>query len=156
MSRSHPDPTALLDTLKFDHDLTRQAIDKFDHLFFGIRSWAISIEAALVAFSLTVQKPVVLVVAIAPSLLFWVLELMYKGFQVECIKHSRDLEHRIDAALRECEAAEEGYIYGFGHLIRSPRFRNIVRGLVKYREILLFYVGLLFVPLLGLLLFALT
>jgi hypothetical protein len=63
-----------IDLLKLEYEVSRSLIDKLDSRLFIVRNWAITTTGAIVALSLTVDQPRVLIVGAVAALFFAYLE----------------------------------------------------------------------------------
>jgi hypothetical protein len=144
------DQVRVLELLKLDHEVVRSVIDKFDSQIFTIRNWAVTMTGAIAALAITVEEPLVLLVGLAPPIFFAFLELRYKSYCDEAISRGHYLEERIQRVALEGKMPEPDYQFGMRGQIHRPQLRRMARRLIKGRVTPVFYGGLLFIVLAGL------
>lgn len=148
----------LIDALKQDYESTLSFIDKCDDHMFKIKNWALVTTSAVIAFSISRDEDLVVLVNLVLIVAFMYLELIYKSFQDTAIQHTTDIAERIDAHLAgraEGELLLE-YKFGFGRKLQYPSLR-LVGGVVrnKYRRHIVNFYGLIALFSLGALLIGL-
>jgi len=67
--------------LKFELDTLQQGIRTYDSILFIIKGWAITIFSAVILFSAQVEKPIYLLLCVMSTLLFWLLDSVFKAIQ---------------------------------------------------------------------------
>lgn len=67
--------------LKFELDTLQQGIRNYDSILFVIKGWAITIFSAVILFSAQVEKPIYLLLCVISTLLFWLLDGVFKAIQ---------------------------------------------------------------------------
>jgi len=147
------DQDRTIDLLKFDYQVARSLIDKFENHVFIVRNWAITTTGATVAISLSADQRLVLVVGLVPPTFFGLLELIYQCWTWEAVEYSRDIEDRLHQVAIENHALDDDYKFGVRRWIRRPGLGRMAQMFFRRREILIFYVGLLLVPVVGLLIY---
>jgi hypothetical protein len=140
------DQDQIIDLLKFDYQVARSLIDKFENHIFVVRNWAVTTTGAIVAISLTADQRIVLVVGLVPPLFFGLLELIYQCWTWDAIVYSRYIEEQLHQVTVDKRALDDQYWFGVRGRISRPGLRRMVQIFFRRREILTFYVGLLLVP----------
>ncbi len=90
MSRDLIDYSMGVLSKEWDH--LQSHIARFDTIVFGIRAWAVSAFTGLLALSASQKLPVLMLLAILPVSLFWIMDGLHKGFQHNYIRRSREIE----------------------------------------------------------------
>jgi hypothetical protein len=139
-----------IELLKLDHEVVRTVIDKFDSQIFTIRNWAVTMTGAIAALAVTVEEPLVLLVGLAPPIFFAFLELRYKSYSDEAISRGHYLEEQIQRVALEGKMPDPGYQFGMRGQIHRPELRQMARRLIRGRATPVFYGGLVFIVLVGL------
>jgi len=67
--------------LKFELNSLQQGIRNYDSILFIIKGWAITMFSAVVLFSAQVEKPTYLILCVVSTLLFWMLDAVFKAIQ---------------------------------------------------------------------------
>lgn len=134
----------LIEALRLDYQDTQNFIDKCDDHMFKIKNWALVTTSAVIAYSISSDKEMIVVANIFLVLVFLYRELIHKSFQDSAIKHSTDLCERIDRAIQglEGDEPESNYQFGFGRRLLYPSLRQcwkILRNRNRW-HILSFYV----------------
>lgn len=130
--------------LTMDYESTCAFIDKCDEHMFKVKNWALITTSAVIAFSISSGKDLVVFsnLLLIPAFLY--MELIYKSFQESTIEHATDLAKRIDRSLSAGSDAGvlEGYQFGFGRKLLYPSLQQCASILVNpaRRHILNFYV----------------
>jgi len=114
-------------------------IDKCDSHMFKIKNWALITTSAIIAFSISRDKDLIVLVNLVLILAFMYLELIYKSFQDTAIEHTTDLAERIDNHLHNADQVEllKEYEFGFGRRLQYPSFRrvgNVLRNKQVFRK----------------------
>lgn len=141
-----------IEALHKDYETTLAFIDKCDDHMFKIKNWALITTSAVIAFSFSRDKELIVLVNLILIFAFIYLELIYKSFQDSAIEHTTDLSKRIDSYLHnpKQEKLIEGYKHGFGRKLHYPSIRQVFNVLTNekrahilnfYRLIALFSVG---------------
>ena len=110
------------------------------------QNWALITTSAVIAFSISREKDLIVLVNLVLILAFMYLELIYKSFQDTAIEHTTDLAERIDNYLHNADQDEliKEYKFGFGHKLQYPSLRqvgNILRN--KQRGYIINFYGLI-------------
>jgi hypothetical protein len=145
------DQDRTIDLLKFDYQVARSLIDKFENHVFIVRNWAITTTGAIVAISLSADQRLILVVGLVPPIFFGLLELIYQCWTWEAVEYSRDIEVRLHQVAIENRGLDDDYQFGVRRWIHRPGLGRMVQMFFRRREIPTFYVGLLLVPVVGVL-----
>ena len=143
-----------IDLLKLDYEVARSVVDKFDSQLFTIRNWAVTTTGAIAALAVTVEQPFVLLVGLAPPILFAFLELRYQIYCDDMIAHSHYLESQIHRVVLEGRTPDPDYQFGIRGRIQRPQLRRMARRFVTERVTLTFYGGLLLILIVGLAVYA--
>jgi hypothetical protein len=116
-----------IDALERDYESTLAFIDKCDDHMFKIKNWALITTSAVIAFSISRDKHLIVLVNLVLILAFIYLELIYKSFQDTAIDHTTDLAARIDKHLRGADQPEllDGYAFGFGRKLLYPSLHQV-------------------------------
>lgn len=144
------DEARTMDLLKLDYEAARAVVDKLDGQLFAVRNWAVTTTGAIAALSLSVERPLVLLAGLVPTVLFAVLELMYKGFHDEAIAKSKSVETQIQRIAMSRSALDPDYRFGIGGWIHRPGIRRMTWTFLNRREISTFYIGLILILLVAL------
>lgn len=132
-----------IETLKEDFSQTLGFIDKCDDHIFKIKNWALITSSAVIAYSISKEQHLIVLVNLILLLAFLYLELIYKSFQDTAIKHSSDISNRIDKYLAEPTTIDllDGYNHSFGRKLKNPSVKRVFSVLVvsKYWHIFNFY-----------------
>ena len=147
------DQDRTIDLLKFDYQVARSLIDKFENHVFVVRNWAVTTTGAIVAISLSADQRLVLLVGLVPPIFFGLIELIYQCWTWEAVIYSRDIEARLHRVAIENRAVGDDYEFGVRRWIHRPELGRMRRMLFRRREILTLYVGLLLVPIVGVLIY---
>lgn len=66
-------------------EIIQNIIDRMARCSFHLKEWTIVVESALLGLSVSIQKSLVLLIAIIPALIFWILDSYYlqqeRGFR---------------------------------------------------------------------------
>ena len=118
-----------IDALQKDYESTLRFIDKCDDHIFKIKNWALITTSAIIAFSISRDKDMIVLVNLVLILAFMYLELIYKSFQDTAIEHTTDLAERIDNHLQnpDEDALLEKYEFGFGRKLKYPSIPQVVK-----------------------------
>jgi hypothetical protein len=73
-------------------DYTQTHIGRFDTIIFSIRGWAVSAFTAMIAVATTQKIPSLMLLAILPTLLFWLVDALHKTFQRNFISRGNKIE----------------------------------------------------------------
>jgi hypothetical protein len=73
-------------------DQCEASISRFDTIAFGIRGWAVSVFTAILAASITLGHPSLILFAIPPTLLFWMVDSVNKAFQERFIRRVKKIQ----------------------------------------------------------------
>ena len=140
------EPTAVdraLTILTLDYVETGKTIGRIDSLFFSIKGWAVSLVSAVAALAITVDRPSLLVLGTAPTLIFWLIDSMYQEHQTACFNHSRRVETAIDDLVADVIDDQHEYLFGHGRNIGRPTWKKTSMLMFARYESLVFYVALL-------------
>jgi len=74
------------------YQLAQAKISSYDTISFQIKGWAITVWAAFIGFTRQMHPAESLLCTIAPIILFWSLDIMFKFFQEQFLKLSARLE----------------------------------------------------------------
>ena len=134
-----------IEALEKDYQSTLAFIDKCDDHMFKIKNWALVTTSAVVAFSITRDKDLLVLVNLGLILAFLYLELTYKLFQDSAIDHANDVAVRIDNHLNNVASGTpllSGYTFGFGRKLTYPSVSEIFKLALNpaRRHIINFYV----------------
>lgn len=133
-----------IEALQKDYESTLSFIDKCDDHMFKIKNWALITTSAIIAFSISRDQDLIVLVNPVLILAFMYLELIYKSFQDTAIEHTTDLAQRIDNHLHNADQNEllKEYRFGFGRKLKYPSLRQVGSILLnnQRRHILNFYV----------------
>lgn len=91
------------DLTKAEFALTQQQMDKYDNLLAQIKTWTITLWAALSGWSFQSQMKTILLLSILITLVFWFLDALNKNFR-QSYKKRRD---EIAVALRAYFATDQ-------------------------------------------------
>ena len=124
MGSEHMEP---IEALQKDYESTLSFIDKCDDHMFKIKNWALITTSAIIAFSISRDKDLIVLVNLVLILAFMYLELIYKSFQDTAIDHTTDLAERIDNHLHNPDQDEllKEYEFGYGRKLKYPSFRQV-------------------------------
>lgn len=75
--------------LKSELQLTQDQMDKYDKLMAKIKTWAITLWAAVLGWSFQVKRKEIILLAIFAALIFWILDAVNKNFRQD-YKKRRD------------------------------------------------------------------
>ena len=92
--------------LKQERDHCETAIGRYDTIVFGIRGWAVTVFAGVLGASVSLRHPSLIFLAIAPTLLFWIVEVLNKSFQALFIKRVRQIEAHLRSKEFETDIQE--------------------------------------------------
>jgi hypothetical protein len=90
-----------IDRVLRDYYHVQSAIEKIDERTMTIKAWSITFSMAGVAFALEKQIPVVLLLSAASAMLFWVIDVYWKGFQAAFYFQTSKIEHWFRGDFRE-------------------------------------------------------
>ncbi|NOZ90740.1 MAG: hypothetical protein GXO60_05605 [Epsilonproteobacteria bacterium] len=76
-----------------EFELLNSIIKDLDTRIFQIKSWSISIFSAIIGLSILNNKPILLFIPLITSLLFWVIEGLYKMYQKIFIERLLEIEN---------------------------------------------------------------
>lgn len=135
-----------IEALEKDYESTLGFIDKCDEHMFKIKNWALITTSTVIAFSISRDKDLIVLVNLVLILAFLYLELIYKSFQDIAIEHTTDLAERIDKHLGKTGADEliKDYKFGFGRKLQYPSLQRVAKIFRnKYRRHILNFYGLI-------------
>jgi hypothetical protein len=92
--------------LKQEWEQCDAGIRQYDTLVFGIRGWAIAVFAALLTASVTLKRPSLMLFAIAPTFLLWVVEAVNKHIQKTFILRVERIEKYLSSSDFEMDVEE--------------------------------------------------
>jgi uncharacterized membrane protein len=81
-----------LSVLMKEWDYCQTHIGRFDTIIFGIRGWAVSAFTAVLAVSVTQKLPILMLFAVIPITLFWIIDAVNKNFQRRFSLRTREIE----------------------------------------------------------------
>jgi hypothetical protein len=81
-----------IEILVKEWDAIQGAIGRFDTLAFNIKGWAISLFTAVLVVSATQRVPELMILAILPLMMFWLIDALYKSFQRRYIIRGTEIE----------------------------------------------------------------
>lgn len=133
-----------IEILKSDYESTLAFIDKCDDHMFKIKNWALITTSAVIAFAVSRDKDLLVLVNLGLVFAFLYLELIYKFFQDSAIAHANDVAERVDRYFCSSDdvAIKTNYSFGFGRGLEYPEVKAIFQ-LAKSksrRHIIHFYV----------------
>jgi len=64
----------------------------FDTITFSVRGWAVSAFTAMLAVSASQKLPNLMLLAILPVVMFWLVDALYKSFQRNFMRRGREIE----------------------------------------------------------------
>ena len=132
-----------IDILREDFAQTVAFIDKCDDHIFKIKNWALLTSSAVIAFSISQNRPVIALANLALLIAFIYLELIYKSFQDTAIQHTTDISQRIDNFLVDTSVADllDGYNHSYGRKLQYPSVCRVfsILGNLNRWHILNFY-----------------
>jgi hypothetical protein len=96
-----------LEILLKEWDQCQIGIARFDTLLFNIRTWSISIFSAILAGSISLNRPHLMLVALAPTMLFWLVDAHNKRFQRVFIDRYRQIEDYLSSERFIADAASQ-------------------------------------------------
>jgi len=136
----------LIEAVMADYESTLGFIDKCDDHMFKIKNWALVTTSAVIAFSISRDQDLIVLVNLVLIPAFMYLEVIYKSFQDAAIQHSTDLAQRMDMHLT---GESDGpllidYKFGFGRKLQYPSLKQICKVLRnKYRWHIVIFYGLI-------------
>ncbi|MBV8278997.1 MAG: hypothetical protein JO170_27560 [Verrucomicrobia bacterium] len=92
--------------LKQEWDHCENAIARYDTIVFGIRGWAVTVFSAMLAASISLRHPQLILLAICPTVLFWIVEAVNKSFQELFIERVQEIETYLRSTVFENGVAE--------------------------------------------------
>ncbi len=116
-----------IEILKCDYESTLAFIDKCDDHMFKIKNWALITTSAVIAFAISRDKDLLVLVNLGLAFAFLYLELIYKLFQDSAIAHANDAAERIDQYLLDASKTTltTSYTFGFGRGLEYPDVKAI-------------------------------
>lgn len=81
-----------IETVFKEWDFIQSHIGRFDTLAFNVKGWSISVFAALLAISVSQKIPSLILLAIIPIILLWIVDALFKSFQRRYILRGREIE----------------------------------------------------------------
>ncbi len=128
------DPKKAEELLRLDYDKTLAFIDKADGQLWFIRNWALTANAAIIAFGVSAGSWAVILAALVLVVGFFGLELIVKSFHEDAIGQSYRLEELlVKAAKGPLDLTD--YEFGIGHTIKEPKFGRMVALACKPRAV---------------------
>jgi hypothetical protein len=73
-------------------DYIQSHIGRYDTIIFNIRSWAVSAFTAMLAVSASQKLPALMLLAILPMLMFWLIDALHKSFQRHFMRRGGEIE----------------------------------------------------------------
>lgn len=132
----------VLEFIKLDYEASHARVGHHDDQRFQVRSWAVTTAGAIVAVSLSLGRPQVILPALFTTLFFLLSELVILSFRVAYVGRCRDLEKLIREYLAGSHSILADYKFSPTAASRHLSWRLVVRMLVIRWEILIFYLGL--------------
>lgn len=144
-----------LEILLKEWDYAQSHIGRFDTIIFSIRSWAVSAFTAMLAVAATQGKPALMLLAIIPTMMFWLIEAFHKSFQRLYILRTREIEYYLASeTFRQDAAAQTAMQFRtpttserFHGRLRWDRLRDIVH-VARFRNVMVTYVSIIILCLL--------
>ncbi len=139
--------------LELEYEYLQRCIDRYDHLRFQIRNWAVTASGAVLAYGLSTTRPAVIFAGVIAVFFFAFMELMYMDIETEVISRSNAVESLISAVVLGADRLPDTYRFGIGPTFTGGfRFGRALKRLARRAHIHIFYVGLLMAMLFGVLL----
>jgi hypothetical protein len=102
--------TQQLEILLKEWDFVDRNIARFDTIAFAVRGWAIALTTAVIGYSFSKEKPDFLLLAIAPILLLWALDALFKSFQRNFVFRSIEIENYLSSEQFQIDFGEDTQI----------------------------------------------
>ena len=83
-----------------EYEILQKAIRDFDARLFQIKGWSIAIYSTATGLALLNNRPILLLVPLISSIIFWGLDAMYKNFQYVCINRTRKVESALNGDIK--------------------------------------------------------
>ncbi len=136
-----------------EYDILLTTTRSFDTLLFQIKGWSVTVYSAATGLALLNNKPLLLLVPLISSLIFWGLDGLYKNFQFIYINRTR----KVEAALNgECEIEKYGYIsseFEFLDTKIASRFKRAQGKLFVFNVMILYLAQIIFLGVLWVVVF---
>ena len=78
-------------------ELLVKSINNLDRIIFAIRGWAVSVVTAIIAFAYISKEPRVALYGLAPIVMFWTMDALYKSFQRIFIARHKQIEQYLQS-----------------------------------------------------------
>lgn len=81
-----------LEFLRQEYFQLQQTVEDFDKRNLTIKTWSVTVSMAAVGAAITQKAPILLVLASGSALLFWIIEALWKSFQLAYYHRIRTIE----------------------------------------------------------------
>jgi hypothetical protein len=81
-----------LEFLRQEYFHLQKTVEDFDQRTLTIKAWSVTVSMAAVGAAITQKAPILLVLAAGSALLFWVIEALWKSFQLAYYHRIRTIE----------------------------------------------------------------
>jgi hypothetical protein len=81
-SKADQMPNLDMDFLRQEYFHLQKTVEEFDQRALSIKTWSVTVSMAGIGVAITQKAPIILLLAAISSLLFWVMEVLWKSFQL--------------------------------------------------------------------------
>jgi len=110
-----------IEFLRQEYFHLQKTVEDFDQRALSIKTWSVTVSMAGIGVAITQKAPIILVLSGVSALLFWVMEVLWKSFQLAYYYRIRQIEsHMKGEAIEGFSSPEINRAWGIGWREHSP------------------------------------